>query len=187
MLRRAAIGEKFSFAQNHSLCWILQSAKTFGMEYGTKILWRGCKESTSGWDRQLKPLQEGWNLFLVYQRILEMEYDVKIFSAISPMRQGRKVHVCEADGKSFLLAFNRCIVSWKGGGNRKTRTEKNSFVSFPLCVSCLFISFILNFLFSFSFFPSRTRPGWRQLGRQQPAPAQHSETLIHFFCFFSNF
>ena len=55
MLRRAAIWEKFSFAQNHSLCWILQSAKTFGMEYGTKILWRGCKESTSGWERQLIP------------------------------------------------------------------------------------------------------------------------------------
>ena len=25
--------------------------------------------------------------------------------------EGRKVQVCEADGKSFLLAFNRCIVS----------------------------------------------------------------------------
>ena len=59
----------------------------------------------------LNPSKKDEIRFWYSHRILEMKHDVKIFSAISPMRQGRKVHVCEADGKSFLLAFNRCIVS----------------------------------------------------------------------------
>ena len=96
--------------------------------------------------------------------------------------------MCEADGKrlSILLAFNRPVLlleKVEGIGNQELKIT-STYLFFSFCVCCRFISFILYFLFSFSFFQSRTRPGWRQLGRQQSAPAQRSETLIHSFASF---
>ena len=96
--------------------------------------------------------------------------------------------MCEADGKrlSILLAFNRPVLlleKVEGIGNQELKIPSTYlFFLFVFLISLYLLFFI--FLFPFLFIPSRTRPGWRQLGRQQSAPAQRSETLIHSFASF---
>ena len=101
----------------------------------------------------LNPSKKDEIRFWYSHRILEMKHDVKIFSAISPMRQGRKVHVCEADGKSFLLAFNRPVLFLeKVEGIRKQEQKRTALYLFlyVFLVSLYLLSLIFFFPFLFS-------------------------------------
>ena len=151
------------------------------MEYGTKILWRGCKESTSGWERQLIPPKRDkicfWYIIEFWKWNMMSRYSARYHQ----WGRGGK-YKCVRPTASLSCSPSTAVLfleKVEGKGKQEQKRTALYLFLYVFLVSLYLLSLI--FFFPFLFFPSRTRPGWRQLGRQQSAPAQRSETLIHVF------